>query len=113
MEEEVVYGLRNPSCYLSCASLPRSGALLPGMLVFQPLTKSLSEPRFSLPLSSWQDPNPNTQTMGISAFCPNTQVLVEKISNILTFSVVLRTNGETLAGQSKVSPTPRWKMGLC
>lgn len=56
MEEEVVYGLRNPSCYLSCASLPRSGALLPGMLVFQPLTKSLSEPRFSLPLSSWQDP---------------------------------------------------------
>lgn len=56
MEEGIAYGLDNPSWCLNRASLPRIGALLPGMPVFWPLTKSSWGLHVSPPLSGWQGP---------------------------------------------------------
>lgn len=52
MQGEVEYGVNNPSCCLNHTSLPRRVALIPGVPIFWPLTKSLLELHMSLLLGS-------------------------------------------------------------
>lgn len=105
MEEEIAYGLDNPSCCLDRASLPRSGALLPGMLVFCPLTKSLAESPISPPLGGWQGPKrwaAAHKAFQLFALCSLTpKCWWGKISNIFICFHLSRG----FAGQAKFFPT--------